>query len=93
METKYTDGPWAIAKIGNDYDQYMVYAETDNRGNNIAHAVEGKANAQLISAGPDLIEACQILVDSINDESNGWAERVSEAADFAERAIAEAVGE
>jgi hypothetical protein len=60
--SEHTKGPWEISKIGNNYDQYVVYAEADTRGANIVNTVEGEANARLIAAAPDLLEACKKLL-------------------------------
>lgn len=58
----HTPGPWEVSKIGNPYDQFMIYAESDS-GRNICVAVEGEANAALISAAPDLYEAATELLE------------------------------
>ena len=40
----------------------MVYAEADSTGKNIANSIEGEANANLISAAPDLLAELERLV-------------------------------
>lgn len=64
--SKHTPGPWAYSKIGNNYDQYMVYSETENPGVNIINTVEGKANAVLIASAPELLDALKGLAKDIN---------------------------
>ena len=62
-EIKHTSGPWTISKIGNNYDQYMIYSETEN----IANTVEGKANAQLIAAAPELHKFAETVIQKITE--------------------------
>jgi len=64
----YTKGTWNVSKIANNYDQYSIYA--DHANELIACSVEGKANAKLISATPDLLEACQFIVDASMHEED-----------------------
>jgi len=45
MENKHIELPWGFDKVGNDYDQWMVY---DNSGKTLA-TIEGKANAEFIT--------------------------------------------
>ncbi len=58
---KYTPGPWAVS---NGVDQYVcaggvwIAASMGIRGD------EGAANARLIAAAPELLEACQALLAS-----------------------------
>ena len=63
---KHTPGPWEVSKIGNPYDQFMIYAESDS-GRNICVAVEGESNAALIAAAPDLLEACKEIKAEISN--------------------------
>ena len=63
MGTKHTPGKWYEAKTGND--QGLVISE--QTGANIAVAYD-KADAQLIAASPDLLEAlenCLWLLESM----------------------------
>jgi len=55
METKHTPGPWIESKIGNHYEEYLIYSE--ETGKNVAINVDGLANARLIAAAPDMLEA------------------------------------
>jgi len=47
MEAKHTPTPWTISKIGNDYDEHMIYGESDP-SRNICNTVYGEANAAFI---------------------------------------------
>lgn len=57
----HTPGPWNISKIGNDYDQYLIYAP--GQQSNIVKSCNGKANACLIAAAPDLLAAAKGLLN------------------------------
>lgn len=68
--SKYTKGPWkavkdspltyAIVIYSSDYDVVAVL-DTDNPND--------KANAQLVAAAPDLLEACEKALHVIDDLS------------------------
>ena len=67
MKTAHTPGPWALSRIGNPYDHWAVYSETDSRGHNVA-TVEGGENARLIAAAPllpDMAEALRKIRDEM----------------------------
>lgn len=66
MKTNHTPGPWALSKVGNNYDQWMIYAENDPRGATIA-TIEGKGNAQIIAAAPLLPDMAAALRDCLGD--------------------------
>lgn len=91
MNAKHTPGPWRIGTpppngqqtIGTDQG-LMVAVATTGAG------VQTKANAHLIAAAPDLLEALQALMDD-NSALDGmyWAD----CCDKARAAIAKATGE
>jgi hypothetical protein len=58
----HTRGPWEISKIGNPYNQFMVYAKG---GALICNSVEGEENARLIAAAPELLEAAHRYVQGV----------------------------
>lgn len=66
MDRKFTHGPWEVSKIANNYNHYMVYAEAS--GANVVNTVYGKANAHLIAATPDLLEALQLYLTDCDVE-------------------------
>ena len=61
---KHTPGPWYQSSTGNH--QGLVVAETN--GENIA-AVYDKANAALIAAAPEMLEALRKLKDSTSADA------------------------
>lgn len=82
--TSHTPGPWKTGFImngdrwvGPEYDQPKVCRIEDERD-------EFHANARLVAAAPDLLEACRLLLSSAHDHQTGIAE--------AEAAIAKATG-
>ena len=101
METKHTPGPWTVTADGAGW--YIECAP--ERGHSVAYIMaeigeedpdtsddEKEANARLIAAAPDLLEALQWLVDILpdpdldNDElQRTWTRR-------ARAAIAKATG-
>ena len=88
---QHTPGPWEVSKIGNPYQQFMVY---DSDGRNICNTVEGEANARLIAAAPELYDACKLALALIKDH---WPyehgnPQVGDAWGALETAIAEAEG-
>ena len=59
-EIKHSPAPWEIAETTRD-----ILAETKGEGNGwyeIALSVNTKANAQLIAAAPELLEACKMAL-------------------------------
>jgi hypothetical protein len=84
MNTQHTPGPWA-AGFDPDDDTYFVYALVDdvNDGLDIAHCYgpDELANARLMGAAPDLLEALQGLladiveyqtINKLGGENNHW---------------------
>jgi len=82
METAYTEPPWAWQKFG---DKYCLTAQhgmreiilSANKGGNIEMNQDGilenidpnHPNPKLISAAPDLLEACQLVMKSPRGET------------------------
>ena len=97
MEIKYAPGPWKVEHLTVRHDHPL------SKKMPIAHVVWGgmdiecaKSNAHLISAGPELLEACKTLVDSWNDAPEHFRNRygniIDSAVGMAREAIAKAEG-
>lgn len=90
---KHTQGKWYVSDIPQEGGCYIY---TDNnrfsaiarvyKGNN-PHAAEAEANARLIAAAPDLLEALDTAVQYID------AKRYPELMQMCEAAISKAKGE
>jgi SpoVK/Ycf46/Vps4 family AAA+-type ATPase len=67
---------WAISKIGNPYDQYIVYDVETNE--TICNTVNFRGNALRVAASPAALKACKRFVDQINNkpawDDAGWIE-------------------
>jgi hypothetical protein len=96
---KHTPGPWEA-----DFETYPIMVRSqsetwplvDELGNEegragvfIANTGDNKANARLIAAAPDLLEALKDMLDNHEDACTGYGEG---AADKARSAIAKATG-
>ena len=69
MKTKHTEGTWIVngliitAKLSSNPNEYhLKVCEVAN--NSSAHPHEAEANAKLIAAAPDLLEALQAIMNS-----------------------------
>ncbi len=98
--SKHTPGPWKVIRDGNDLSVRSANSRDTGKithldiaenigglrpGPDFTDRSEAKANARLIAAAPDLLEALQRLVKAVDPESTGWDEAVD--------AIAKATGE
>lgn len=82
--TKHTKGPWRISRhAGERY--YISPAD----GHGCIAAVQGKANADLVMAAPDLLAACRVAFNAITT----GGERLERALDVLTAAIAKATKE
>ena len=65
--SNHTPGPWWYSKIGNHYDDYSIYSQSENcgAGDNLANSVRGKANAILMAAAPEMITALQEIEEQL----------------------------
>ena len=80
---KFTPGPWVIIPGGDEWSQgriatiepapetmieinYWTIAEVNNRRH------ESSANASLIAAAPDLLEALEQMADEYGTAGDGW---------------------
>jgi hypothetical protein len=53
---------------------------------------EARANARLISAAPNLLEACKLVIEQFCPIQSGWSTKTKEAFAAMEQAIAKAEG-
>jgi hypothetical protein len=90
-EAGHTPGPWET----DDYDQYDKHIcirgngqylgemTTDNLGFN-----EGEANAHLVAAAPDLLEACKALDEAVDQHGQANLTKLFAAVKLARLALA-----
>ena len=71
--TKHTPGPWKIIPIEDAARKVWdcVYYEDGNVDHHLA-CVEGKANARLIAAAPELLEAAKAVAKWLGRDINDW---------------------
>ena len=107
METKYTPGKWHVFKIYNgkdswENDSYDVGIYSDTGGAKIAtvetwigkaESIECDANADLIAAAPELLEALKAMVAIWEGPRELAALRFAKSVIDARAAIAKATGE
>jgi hypothetical protein len=94
METKHTPGPWKIHhNIGHKNELGII---ADNApciiaimGNQKEWPKEAEANANLIAAAPELLEACKFFIE-LYDESQSNSDK-SYAADSGAELISAAI--
>jgi len=95
MSARHTPGPWEACKVGDygDYDgQCLVVLGDDMRvAVTLGSDKTAKANARLIAAAPDLLEALQVMVKQFTKVPSTYLD--SKARGMAHAAIAKATGE
>lgn len=89
MEKKMTLGPWEI-EVRNR-EEYWFPVSHHNVGPAIG--IESEADANLISAAPDLLEAIETLLDCFVNDPLGWMDSSDIAIEKAYDAIHKAKGE
>lgn len=69
MTSKHTPGPWCIKDHRNVSEGFTIAAPRANDPfyDGIAHLVDVEADARLIAAAPDLLEALRELTDDVAD--------------------------
>jgi hypothetical protein len=94
---KGTPGPW---ETGDDVilcaDPDMIIGSVfpfDRDGTGFTYGEVTKANARLIAAAPELLEACQALMDATNEDGMTNSMLLGCAIEMAGNAIAKATGE
>jgi len=99
MESKHTEGLWKVfgeksninitAKFLNGTDPYrmpIAYIQTEGNCN------DSMANAHLMAAAPELLEACELVMQMYEDDSMFRHPRNCDAILKTEQAIAKAKG-
>ena len=66
---EHTPGPWETSKIGNNYDQHMVYGED---GSNVCNTVYSKANAEFIVKACNGYEELRRLLEDLWDKTSDY---------------------
>ena len=99
MTTKYTPGPWNFQPCDEYVNCFDVLCEEDYYVATTHDGVRGDknagANARLIAAAPDLLEALQNIAEHWNQDQNeaAMADACWHAIHTARAAIAKATGE
>ena len=87
----YTKGPWEKLTFSNhELQTDFAMIKIGIRVHMIGHSSEDFANARLIAAAPDLLEALERLVSAARDVDHGY---MDQSIASAEAAIARARGE
>ncbi len=83
-ENRYTPGPWVIFNTGTT-NQIMPAM----RSGMIADSINSIADAKLIAQAPNLLAACQMLVELMQDEEPDpeWREQVIASAQMTIRIV------
>ena len=92
-EAKHTDGPWKI--VTSETDQSEIYKGNGRRPSRLIGTVnhgdgelEGKANARLIAAAPEMLALLQWAIGTMPEPVHDWsvyAEQHTAARDLLDR--------
>lgn len=96
MNTKHTPGPWDVVPVMTGYaiNGHRIYAGDEIIAR--THAVDegyDEANATLISAAPDLLNALSLMLKYFNEDLASIMDDELQAVFAARAAIAKALGE
>ena len=95
-EAKHTPGPWNVSGLPDTYRRDCINANGPRPVAEVPrHNPDWQANARLIAAAPDLLEACKFLIarsGTMGPEDAAYAECSWEAIGKIEAAIAKAEG-
>jgi hypothetical protein len=93
--SKHTPGPWRIAPAS-DYADGSLNVDADTRGYvclaGFRDDPEARANARLIAAAPDLLEACKRILADIDSNATLAFEIDGDALEALDSAITKAEG-
>lgn len=70
--SNYTPGPWRFSSHPHDGNYMRITCSNDPAEGDNLRGYCGEANARLIAAAPDLLDALQTLM-KVHDESAGFA--------------------
>lgn len=102
--TKHTAGPWtcSVSKEVEREDEFSVVLAFDGNGNALEICTlegkspysvsEGQANAYLIAAAPELLDALNSFPMLLSPATTAWGKQVQEWQDKALPAVAKAEG-
>ncbi len=86
--SEHTPGPWDLTGNPNENPRFVGYIY-DAAGNQIANIWPPEANARLMAAAPELLEALRVIMDSVDAQK---ARLDIYELELARQAIAEAEG-
>lgn len=95
MKPKHTPGPWKVAHGMRGLQNLKVHGVENNEGLGIVNCGTGKdgeANARLIAAAPDMLEALKLIVKMGNDSSPEGIAVINRGYEMAAAAIAKVEG-
>lgn len=94
-QSKHTPGPWHINRFKGDNFRVSPHEYGCSRPYRIAELINNEANAHLIAAAPELLEALEGLVNVVSNWEEKYGEGASNITAYfdAKKAIAKAKGE
>lgn len=72
---------WNLSKVGNNYDQWMLYDDND-KGKYVG-LIQDEANAHIASAAPEMLNLLQEIYDWTGYKKTPWAVKTKLALDKA----------
>ena len=91
--SKHTPGPWRYKPHRVDCNYMLITCSDDPQEGDNLRGYCGEANARLIAAAPELLEALQVIVKSLSDQDDEGLIEHAEPMIAARAAIAKATGE
>jgi hypothetical protein len=65
--SNHTPGPWTARRMACQTDSHTFNSEAVTTGGECVASLLRKADAQLIAAAPELLAACEVLVEAMHD--------------------------